>query len=167
MNAKQNVVEGLIPIKHIEPYYKIALATAQNSPCVRRKYGVVIAYDTASFSMVVTTNARVTKICNDFCVRERFKITHGAQTELGAEVHAEQAALIESPKKGTVFVLAGWKGEQELKGVNVYPCLVCARMIKYAGYKWIYIKDEADQIIPVSIYDVIEYREQELEPVYE
>jgi deoxycytidylate deaminase len=165
VNAKQNVIEGLIPINHVEPYYKIARKEAQSSPCLRRRYGVAIGF--TGYATVVTHNARVTRACDTICVRERFGVTHGSQTELGAEVHAEQAALIEAPSKGFIFVLAGWKGEEELKGVNVYPCLVCARMIKYAGYRWIYIKDEADQLTPVSIYDIIEYREQELSPVYE
>jgi deoxycytidylate deaminase len=165
VNEKQSVIEGLIPIKHVEPYYKLALKEAQQSPCVRRKYGVAIAFD--NFQTVITHNARVTRACNSVCVRERYGVVHGSQTELGAEVHAEQAALIEAKGKGIAFVLAGWKGEKELKGVNVYPCLVCARMIKYAGYLWVYIKDETDQITPVSIYEIIEYREQELGPVYE
>jgi deoxycytidylate deaminase len=168
VSAKSNVpLKGLIPIKNVEPYHKIALRTASKSPCVRRQYGAVIAYWSDTPTMITACNARVTKVCNWACVRERFGIVHGSRTELGAEVHAEQAALIEASKMGDLFVLAGWRKQEELKGTDCYPCLVCARMIKYAGYKWIYIKNEDDQIVPVSIYDIIVYREQELGPFYD
>jgi deoxycytidylate deaminase len=166
VSASLSVLKGPIPIKNVEPYHKIALKTALQSPCSRRKYGVVIAYDNEPV-IIKGFNDRVTKVCDEVCVRERYGIVHGSRTELGAEVHAEQAALIDAPKRGVAFILAGWRNNEELKGTNVYSCLVCARMIKYAGYKWVYIKDTNDVIVPVSIFDMIEYREQELGPIYE
>lgn len=167
MSESQSVIlRGPIPIKNIEPYYKIALKEAAKSPCVRRKYGVTIIYDDVT---LYTTgfNDRVTRACNTVCVRERYKLENGSRTELGAEVHAEQAALIGAPKKGVAIVLAGLREEEELKGVEVYPCLVCARMVKYAGYGFIYMKNDLGLISPVSIHDIIEYRESEIGPPYE
>lgn len=162
-------VEGMIKIQRIEPYYKIALKVAQESPCVRRKYGAVIAY--ADSPVVVSaTNARVTRCCDGVCIRNRAGVVNGSHTELGAEVHAEQAALIDAPKKGLAFVLAGYKSVGyelvELKGIEVFPCLVCARMIKYAGYRYVYMRGETD-LIPYHIEDIIAYREQEIGPHYE
>jgi deoxycytidylate deaminase len=165
-SAADNILRGPIPINRIEPYYKIAQKAANESPCVRRQYGAVIAYDDFP-TLVSATNARVTKACEGACIRERYGVVHGSRTELGAEVHAEQAALIDAPKKGVAFILAGYKDDQELVGRNVYPCLVCARMIKYAGYTYVYMKNDEGQIEPISIYDIIEYREGELGPHYE
>jgi dCMP deaminase len=159
-------IEALYPARRIEPYYKIALKTALESPCVRRKYGAVIAYDDRVVQ-VAACNARVTRACDHNCVRERYGLVHGSRTELGAEVHAEQAALIEAPKKGAAFVLAGYRDDKVLTGKNVYPCLVCARMIKYAGYPYIYIMGDSEQIISVSIYEVIAHRESEIGEPYE
>lgn len=160
------MIRGAIKINIIYEHYKIALEAANKSPCSRRKYGVVIAYEDGPKS-TISCNSRVTKVCDQVCVREHYAVDHGSMTELGAEVHAEQAALIDSPKKGSFFVLAGLKNNKELKGPSVYPCLVCARMIKYAGYNWIYIKEQNNQIAPISIYDIINYCEKELGHPYE
>ena len=162
---------GVIPINRIEPYYKIALKVAQESPCQRRKYGAVIGY-ADSISLVSACNARVTKCCDgNICVRERYGLSNGERTELGAEVHAEQAVLIDAPKRGDIFVLAGWKigptAQTILLGADSYPCLVCARMIKYAGYKWVYIKNEKEILEPIHIETIIEYREMEASPYYD
>lgn len=167
MNEKQDekILRGPIPINRIEPYYKVAKKRAKESPCLRRQYGAVIAYKDLPF--VVGVNARVTHACDGgICVRTRYGIVHGSRTELGAEVHAEQAVLIEAPKQGEIFVLAGFKDAKELTGEDVYPCLVCARMIKYAGYTYVYLNG-GNGLTPVSIYDIIEYRELELGPFYE
>lgn len=166
MSANKSVLRGPIPINRIEPYYKIAVKRAHESPCLRRQYGAVIGYDDLTL-FVSGTNERVTKACDGgICVRERYGVVHGSRTELGAEVHAEQAVLIEAPKRGEIFVIAGFKEEKELIGQDVYPCLVCARMIKYAGYTYVYLKDKLG-LTPVSIHDIIEYRELELGPLYE
>jgi len=161
----------LIPIERIEPYYKIALKAAKESPCTRRKYGAVIGYDSDPI-MVTGTNARVSGCCDGYCVRDRAGVVNGSRTELGAEVHAEQAALINAPKRGEVFVLAGWQVQNgfeltELKGTAVYPCLVCARMIKYAGYRWVHMKNFAGNLDVFHIDDIITAREMELGPHYE
>lgn len=157
--------EDVIPIHRLEPYYKIALSTAKESPCVRRKYGAVIVYSD-DIKYVAAANLRVTKCCDAACIRDRYGVVHGSRTELGAEVHAEQAALIDAPAKGTAFVLAGIRDGKELTGVNVYPCLVCARMVKYAGYNYVYMMTDGE-LTPVSIFDIIDYRESEAGPVYE
>lgn len=143
---------------------------AKESPCVRRKYGAVIPFDTSPV-MAVGTNARVTSACNNSCIRDRAGVVNGASTDLGAEVHAEQAALINAHKRGLAFVLAGWQVTrdgylEELKGVLAYPCLVCARMIRYAGYKWVHYMG-SNGLNSIHVDDLVFYREQELGPHYE
>ena len=157
---------SIIPIKRIEPYYKIALKAAKDSPCVRRKYGAVIGY---TDTIIIGVNLRVTKACDNGCIRNRAGVTHGDRSDLGAEVHAEQVALIESQGKGLIFVIAGLDSDgKELTGVQAYPCLTCARMIKYAGYRWVHVKEKrSEQLVAVHIEDIIQYREEELGPHYE
>jgi deoxycytidylate deaminase len=161
----------MIPASKLAPYYKIALQHAKESPCTRRRYGAVIAYDKEPI-MSIGFNARVTSCCdNGICIRDRAGLVNGLRTELGSEVHAEQAVLIEAPRKGLAFILAGWQVVSyydlvELTGTNVFPCLVCARMIKYAGYKWVTMKMDTE-LESIHIEDIIEYRERELGPHYE
>lgn len=156
----------------LESYYKIARMVALESPCARRKYGTVIGYNSDPV-MVIGVNRRVTRACNDACIRNRAGIMNGSRTELGAEVHAEQAALIDAPRKGDIFLNAAWgyNHQQELVelfGVDCYPCLTCARMIKYAGYRYVYLKESASlPIKAIHIEDIILNREQALGPHYE
>lgn len=146
------------------PYIYEAGWQAVKSPCARRKYGVAIVNKDGS--VVYGHNERVTRCCNDLvCAREKYDVQHGQNTEMGAEIHAEQAALINWGKRASsdwYFLIAGSSKGGQLLGVQLYPCYVCARMVKYAGFKCIYLEREGDgKIIPISIEEVLEYREQE------
>jgi deoxycytidylate deaminase len=90
---------------------------------------------------------------------------NGERVEVGAEIHAETAALIAAPKKGEVFILVGQTASGPLYGPSVYPCHGCALAIKFGGYKYIYIKTDKDTIQAVSIAKIIEYREEEWQPI--
>ena len=148
----------------LEQFVPFAENQAAKSQCSRRQYGVAIVHQNTSATFGF--NERVSRCCNDnFCARDRFGARHGQNTELGAEVHAEQAALInwgKKPTKGWYFLLAGFSHGRKLYGTQLYPCYVCARMVKYAGFQFVYLEREGDgQIIPVSIDEILEYREQE------
>jgi deoxycytidylate deaminase len=87
-------------------------------------------------------------------------------TDAGAEIHAEQAALINyNPEvKAKTIYLAGLDSNGKLLvGFDNRPCYSCARMIVYAGFTWIYLPIDGDWQ-PVNIYDVIENWEQNWEP---
>lgn len=160
--------EDLIQIKHLEPYFKVAEQVAKESPCVRRQYGVVIA-DKYSNELAFTTayNERVTHCCDHICIRDALGLFNGERVEAGAEVHAETAALIKSaPREGVerTMVLVGYKGAHELLWEDVWPCRTCALNIKYAGIKYIYVRNRARIITPVSVAEIIEHREREWEP---
>ena len=135
---------------------------AQQSPCIRRKYGCLI---TNSKDTVVTCNLRVSKCCNGtFCIRDYKKLPHGVDVNFGAEIHAEQAALIKwkfDVDKHTKVILQGFDSEGNLlSGVQLYPCHTCALMLKYAGFKFVNLTDILFEIIPVSIDEIIEYWEK-------
>lgn len=156
----------VITSKLLEPYFLIAENAAKESPCQRRQYAALIAYGgpNADPLFVVENNNRQSRCCNGECARTAYSVNNGERVEVGAEVHAETAALIRQPKKGWVFLLVGQttKGNP-LYGKDVYPCHVCALNIKFAGYKNIFIKTAKDRIEPVSIDAIIEHREQEWE----
>ena len=162
-------MDRLINHKLLEPYFKIAEGEAAKSPCSRRQYGALIGYRSIENDplWVVETNSRQSRCCNSHCVRDKSKFPSDGRhpnVEMGAEIHAETAALIKAQHKGEAFILVGFSGPTSpLYGENVYPCHVCALNIKFAGYKYIYIRTSKDTIQAISIAEIIEYREQEWE----
>jgi deoxycytidylate deaminase len=111
-------------------------------------------------------NSRQSNCCNGVCARNRFNTFHGGRVEIGAEVHSETAALIQFGKRhdNATLILVGYvTGGKQLKGKDVLPCHTCALNIKFAGFKFIYVRDDDDTIIPVSIAEIIERRELEWE----
>ena len=158
-------IEVVVETKHLLPYFSVALEQAKQSPCVRRKYGAVIASTTTDIFYVVAANYGISKCCGGgICARDMYEVGHGQRVEVGAEVHAEQSALIQWKGWDTtpyVFILAGWEGDKELFGTNVYPCHTCALMLKHAGFRHVYLKNLYKEVVPVSINAVIAFRELE------
>lgn len=155
---------NLVNYNWMEPFFSKAIVEAQFSPCVRRQYAAMVTHKS---NFEVRHNARVTKACGKGgCVRNQQGILHGhhIRTELGAELHAEQAILIATTKEyWDHFILVGFDHNgEELLGENVYPCLVCARMIKYAGYRNVFMRNKDREILPVNIEDIISYQEEVL-----
>lgn len=165
------VAEKIHKVRNLLPYFKFADEIARESPCVRRQYGCVIAWENETDGVnnwVGASNSRESDCCNSTCARNRFKTFHGERVELGAEIHAETAALIKygsrRPDDNPVILLVGYiTNGKQLKGKDVMPCHVCAINIKFAGFKFIYVRDDDDTIIPVSIAEIIERRELEWE----
>ena len=159
----------MIPlIRLLEPYFKIAEQEAKKSPCLRRKYGAVIAYEGNDIAHEVAHNIRIGKCCEDnICARDRFKIRHGGNIEIGGELHAEIAVLIRNGYRtadNVHFLLAGFDRHGiALYDHQLYPCHACALAIKYAGWKHIYLRHESGEIFPKSIAEIIIEREEEWE----
>lgn len=165
-----------IPLtKQLEPYFKVAEQVAKESPCIRRQYGSVIVTnylnglnDVVSDLIwhVAECNRRVSKCCNGICARDRYNTRHGQRTEVGAEIHSEIAALISSsiPAKGSHFVLVGFENGHEILGPAAYPCHACIKAIKFAGYTNIYMRNLEGDITPISVAEILRYREEEWEP---
>lgn len=146
---------------HINVTREIAL----ESPCVRRRYGCLI---TNGKDTIVTANLRISKCCNNQCVRQTADLAHGQSVDYGAEIHCEQAALIKwnhPIDKHTVMLIQGYRGDMDklFCDEDLYPCHVCALMIKYAGFKSITITDKASVLYTIPIDEVIAYREEAYE----
>jgi deoxycytidylate deaminase len=154
-------------MNNLEPYFRIAEAAALNSECIRRQYGAVVVRAGADFAYSIGYNKRVTRCCDGkYCARDRHHIAHGQRTEVGGEIHAEQAVLISAGMRteDSYFILAGFDKRGQLYGKDTWPCHACAMSIRYAGYTHIYIKENKEQIVPVSIARILEGRENEWEP---
>jgi deoxycytidylate deaminase len=135
---------------------------ADESPCVRRRYGCLI---TNGKETIVTNNLRVSKCCNQQCVRQTGDLPHGQNVDYGAEIHAEQAALIKwnfPVDRRTVLLIQGFSSNTDtvLCDEDLYPCHVCALMIKYAGFKSIFITNRINILYSVPIDEIIAYREE-------
>lgn len=155
-----------IPIvKNLEPYFKLAANKAKESPCVRRQYAALIVGTHQGLSPTVQVNSRIGGCCSDStCARTRAQLRNGERVEVGAEIHAETAAVIAHGPKvwpDTYVLLVGFSGPRELLGTEVYPCHTCAINLKFAGFDWIYVRDYRKQIVPVSISEIMEFREAE------
>lgn len=143
-----------------DTHIQLAREIALQSPCTRRKYGVVI---TDGIETVVTNNQRVSRCCNKGCVRDALGIYHAERSDVGAEVHAEQAALIRWNKPvhmHTEILIQAFYRDQTIpgEGVFLYPCHACAMMLKFAGFKYIWLT-ERNLLVAVSIEDILEYWE--------
>lgn len=154
--------------KQLEPYFKIAEDEARKSPCVRRQYGaVIIDVSEGNIHFTAENNSRVSNCCRGFCVRNEMDLpTDGRHisVEVGAEVHAETAALIAHNRLegGTrIMVLVGFKGQRELLSEDVWPCHVCALNLKFAGIRYVYIRNIKRNIVPCSVSEIIDYREED------
>lgn len=147
--------------------------TREYSPCLRRRYCAQIVSE-GPYGSIVGFNARISRACTEtVCARDRFQAKHGQRAEICGEIHAEQSALVwyappdwldayaEYPNH---FLLSGWDQQlnRELLGREVYPCHVCALMIKHAGFKYVILRG-VDAIEHVSIDQIIEEREEEWE----
>jgi len=151
----------IINEKHVELAQSIAL----QSPCVRRKYGCVI---TNGINTVATNNQRVSGCCNNGCVRDLFHVGHGARTDMGAEVHAEQAALIRWDKpidKNTQVLVQGFYREEKipLHTQDLYPCHTCAMMLKFAGFRNVFLSNVNDALYGIALSEILEYWEDKLD----
>ena len=152
----------------MEPLFGMALVEAQFSPCVRRQYAAMAikrGLNDNGYTFECRNNSRVTRACKNGCIRDKLGIKNGnhIRTELGAELHAEQALLIDTNKDyWDHLLLVGISHGHELLGEDVFPCLVCARMIKYAGYKNVFMRNKERVITAYSIEEIISYQEEVL-----
>lgn len=117
------------------------LNIARASECVRRKYGAIVASSSMQ-QLSYGFNKRVGTCCNGSCVRDSLQIKHGTNTDAGAEIHAEQAALVNlwpDSARDSIYVAGIGPDGVPLNGFDNSPCYSCARMIKYVGITDVYL----------------------------
>lgn len=113
-----------------EYYLNIALAVAQRSTCIRKRYGAVIVKNDEIIATGYNGAPRGELNCNCIgkCARVNYK--HGEGYALCPAVHAEQNAIISASRNemlGSDLYLAC------IENPEPEPCVICRRMIKNAG----------------------------------
>lgn len=116
-------------------YLGVALAVAQRSTCLRRKYGAIIVKNDEIIATGYNGSPRGKVQCSDtgVCWRKEHNIPHGEQYEKCVSVHAEQNAIISASRSemiGSTMYLVGIEDGELIPGV---PCDICRRMIENAG----------------------------------
>jgi dCMP deaminase len=147
-----------------ERFMQEAENAALNSPCIRRKYGAVITGDNGFGTIMCSVgwNVRMGRCCsNDICIRDINNTGHAQGIEKGGEIHAEMAALV-SDKDYAIksFYLAGFdRNSKPLLGKSCRPCHMCAMMMKFAGFKYVIIRNTQKELEPISVDEIIEEHE--------
>jgi deoxycytidylate deaminase len=142
---------------------EIALESARKSECIRRKYGAILFNED---HYIVGYNRRVSRCCDGECIRDLKSITHGHNTDLGAEIHAEQDLLLQGGR--TVFkhsfLIAGYnKFGEEFYGLDNWPCYVCARLIISTNQiSSVWVPDKDQTFSNYSIAEILESYDQEI-----
>lgn len=143
----------------LENVHRLALSEARKSPCKRRKYGTVIftVFKVGVEIGAIASNERVSKCCDYECIRETLNIEPFQNGEIGAEIHAEQAALILNGKakpRQQIFLAGVYANGKEI--YNPKPCYSCLRMLKYTGFKSVHYWDGYEY----QVKSVAEYMEE-------
>lgn len=149
----------------------VATREAHKSPCVRRKYGAILFGQTYIVDMgdmpwnhMEAHNNRVSRCCNHGCIRDLMSVRHGHNTDLGAEVHAEQSLLVREGTKGwSNFLIVGFdKHDKPFYDRECWPCYSCARIVKEKGIKTVWVPLKENGFKNYLIEDILEAYEQEM-----
>lgn len=138
----------------------IALIEAKKSPCVRRKYGAIL-FSTDGY--VAAHNNRVSRCCDGICIRDVMNIGHGHNTDIGAEIHAEQSLLVKYKKqeKDRLLIAGYGRDGNPLYGLDCWPCYSCTRIIKEARITRVWVPLQNDQFANYEINAILEHYETE------
>lgn len=132
---------------------------------MRRKYGAVLFNSQLLENyFAVAHNERVSRCCDGVCVRDVMNITHGHNTDIGAEIHAEQSLVIKTSfAPGDNFLIAGYgKDGNPLIGLENWPCYSCARIIKAFGITSVWVPELNDEFTSYLVDGILEDYEREV-----
>lgn len=126
----------------IEYYLTLADVAAQQSPCLRRKYGAVLVKDNRVLAIGYNGPVDDEPHCRS-CVRDAQNATHaGDDYQECPAIHAEWNVLMqvgyEQAQEATLYLVGYYKGKK-LSREETYPCKICARMLRKAKvevYGW-------------------------------
>ena len=126
-------------ISKVDGYLEIARAVSKRSTCLRRQYGAIIVRNDEILATGYNGSARGEINCCDSkeCYRERNNIPHGEQYEKCVGVHAEMNAIMSAGRSkciGSTLYLVGFENREE---IEAKPCLICERLIKNSGIKFV------------------------------
>ncbi|MBI5418032.1 cytidine/deoxycytidylate deaminase family protein [Candidatus Poribacteria bacterium] len=113
-------------------FMEMAHLVAKRSTCIRRQVGAVLIKDRHILATGYNGAAKNLKHCEEIgCLREKLNVPSGERHEICRGLHAEQNAIIQAAKLGTI-----------IEGAVIYtthkPCILCAKMLINAGINHIY-----------------------------
>ncbi len=117
-------------------FMDIAVLVSTRSTCLRRQVGAVLVRD----RQIISTGyngapSGVTHCADRGCLRQELGIPSGERHEICRGTHAEQNAIIQAARHGTVT-----------DGVTLYcthlPCLQCVKMLINAGVETVVFRGE-------------------------
>lgn len=154
-------------------YCNIAVAVAERSTCLRRKYGAVIVKNDVIVSTGYNGAPRGRANCCDIrtCKRDSENIPHGERYELCRSVHAEQNAIIAAgyeKTNGATLYLAGidvsevdGAFDEEKFVEDPDCCMMCKRVIINAGIKKVVFLSPKSGLEILRTVDVQEWIDKE------
>jgi dCMP deaminase len=118
-----------------EYFMEITHLVAKRSTCLRRQVGAVVVKDKNILATGYNGAPSGVSHCLDVgCLRERLRIPSGERHELCRGLHAEQNAIIQAAKHGTI-----------IDGSTLYcttmPCIICSKMVINSGIKRIVFEE--------------------------
>lgn len=119
-----------------EYFMQVADVVATRSTCLRRNIGAVIVRDKRILATGYNGAPTGLPHCSEIgCIKERLHIPSGERQELCRALHAEQNAIVQAARYGTV-----------IEGASIYtttePCSMCAKMIISAGIRRVVYREE-------------------------
>ncbi len=142
-------------------YLDIALAVAERSTCLRRKFGCIIVKNDEIISTGYNGAPRGRKNCDDlgYCMRDKLNIPRGERYELCRSVHAEQNAIISAARKdmlGSTLYMAGINVADKSIESNISSCMMCKRVVINAGIKEVIVREKNNKSKVIDVNDWIE-----------
>ena len=157
-------------VDKINYYLDIAETVLERGTCLRRKFGCTVIKNDEVISTGYAGAPRGRKNCCDlnYCAREKLNIPRGERYEMCRSVHAEQNAIISASRKdliGADLFLVGKDAKTGEYVENAMPCILCKRFIINAGIENVYIRQNKEEYVKVSVEQWIE-NDESLEGVF-
>ena len=140
-------------------YLDIAETVLERATCLRRVYGAIIVKNDEIISTGYNGAPRGRANCVDmgYCSREAMNVPRGERYELCRSVHAEANAIISASRRdmvgGTIYLVGRNAATGELLP-DATSCLMCRRMVIYAGLERVVIRRTKTEfeVVPVETW---------------
>ena len=133
------VIPQTVNERKVRYYLGIAKAVAENSTCLRRKYGAIIVKNDEVIATGYNGGPRKCLNCSEqgFCMRNVVGATKGSSYEICVSVHAEMNAMLSAARRdmigGTLYIVGLEVETVEPTYAKPAPCLLCHRQLVNAG----------------------------------
>jgi dCMP deaminase len=131
------------------------------STCLRRQVGALVVRDRRIVSTGYNGAPSSISHCETSgCLRQKMGIPSGERHELCRAIHAEQNALLQAARYGSVL-------QDGTLYVTCQPCSLCAKMLINAGivrivYKGDYPDELATSLLAEAGIEMVRFAEQEI-----